>query len=82
MTNEQIYQSVLYNLSQIPQVYMYQIDKYLQHLQKEIKRKEANRKAIMAFAGAWNDMPDDDFNDFLNETQAARNSLFNRNFEL
>jgi len=79
MQNEQIYQSVLYNLSQIPQVYMYQIDKYLQHLQKEIKRKEANRKAIMALSGAWCDMPDEDFNDFMNEAIAARNSLFNRN---
>ncbi len=79
MQNEQIYQSVLYNLSQIPYAYMHQIKRYLMHLSKEVKRKEANQKAIMALAGAWCDMPDEDFNDFMNETKAARNSLFNRN---
>ena len=82
MKNETIYQSILSQLSLVPVDYLQQIDVYLRNLSKEIRRKEHNRSLVLSLAGAWNDMPETDFQDFLITSKKMGNEIFNRQIEL
>ena len=63
--NENIYQSILQELSQIPSTYLPVVDSMLKKIKKDIIKKEDNRNKIMAFAGVWEDMEERDFQDYL-----------------
>ncbi len=80
--SDEIYQSILSQLSVVPVDYLKQIDVYLRNLTKEIHRKEHNRAMILKFAGSWNDMSENDFNEFVQITKKESNELFNREIEL
>jgi len=82
MKTESIYQSILNQLSQIPTSYLYQVDSYLKKLSIETHRKEKNRLMILQLAGSWNDMPENEFQDFLLITKTVQNDMFNRNISL
>ncbi|MEZ4827622.1 MAG: hypothetical protein R3C61_15265 [Bacteroidia bacterium] len=77
-----LYKSVLKNLSLIPEAYLIEVNAYLENLRNRISHKEKNRLAILALAGSWSDMPESDFNDFLNEARESGNQLFGREVEL
>lgn len=77
-----LYRSVLKKLSNIPVEYLQQVDEFLASLKYRIKKKEENRKAIMAFAGSWSDWENDEFDDYLNHAKETGNSLFNREIDL
>lgn len=51
-------------------------------IEEQEKNKAKNRDLIMSMAGAWNDMTDQDFNDYLQETKNVGNDMFSRNIEL
>ena len=63
--NEQLYQSILQQLSRIPLGYLPKVNRLLEKITKDAKKKSSNRHKIMAFAGSWNDMEEDDFQDYL-----------------
>ncbi|MBA4408081.1 MAG: hypothetical protein C0397_01500 [Odoribacter sp.] len=46
------------------------------------KQKESLRKKILSFGGAFSDMSNEDYSDFLGQTQKARTNLFDRKIEL
>lgn len=82
MVQAELYQSVLHKLSLIPIDYLQQVDNYLTDIQEGIKNKEKNRNAILQLAGAWSDMSETDFEDYLNIAKDSGNELFNREVEL
>ena len=82
MTNIEIYKSVLRRLSQLSVDYLQLVDNYLSSLQTKLDKKEENRNAILALAGTWSDMNDEDFDDFLRVTKETGDELFNREVEL
>lgn len=82
MTHTEIYKSVLKRLSQLSVDYLQLVDNYLSSLQAKIDKKEENRHAIMALAGTWSDMSDEEFEDFLRITKETGDELFNREVEL
>ena len=51
-------------LNMIPFEYLGEVDKFLSSLNVEINSKEENRKKILAFAGSWTDMTQEDFDDY------------------
>lgn len=69
--NENIYQSILQELSQIPSTYLPVVDNMLKKIKKDIAKKENNRNKIMAFAGFWEDMDDGYFQDYLKAAKAT-----------
>jgi putative N-acetylmannosamine-6-phosphate epimerase len=79
---EKIYQSILSQLGHLPTDYLQQIDLYLQNLMKEIQEKEERKAKILALAGAWKDMPEKDFNDFLEHNKQLKNNIFNKDTNL
>lgn len=82
MTNIEIYKSVLRRLSQLSVEYLQLVDNYLSSLQTKLDKKEENRNAILALAGTWSDMSDQDFEDYLRVTKETGDELFNREVEL
>lgn len=71
-----IYKSILNQLSLIPTDYLQEIDNYLRQLTQSIAQKEQRRLAILQFAGAWSDMEEEEFEDFLNTTRNIRQEMF------
>ncbi len=67
MNREEIYKSVLSNLSKLPIEYLQEIDDFLSVLSK--RKKKDNVRKIMQLSGSWNDMEDEDFEDFLAYTK-------------
>lgn len=82
MTNIEIYRSVLRRLSQLSVDYLQLVDNYLSSLQAKLDKKEENRNAVLALAGSWSDMNDEDFEDYLRVTKETGDELFNREVEL
>lgn len=82
MVNIETYKSILQKLSALPTDYLELVDNYLAALSEKINKKEENRNAIMALAGSWSDMDDDEFEDFLRVTKETGDELFNREVDL
>lgn len=82
MTQIELYQSVLQKLSAIPVEYLLEVDKFLTTLQKETKQKDKKGIETLSFAGSWNDMSDEDFEEYKQVIKETRKNLFNREIEL
>lgn len=75
--NEQLYQSILQQLSRLPLGYLPKVNQLLKKITKDVERKSSNRAKIMAFAGSWNDMKEDDFQDYLKVTRGTNTETNN-----
>ena len=82
MVNIETYKSILKKLSALPADYLELVDHYLAALSEKVDKKEENRKAILALAGSWSDMGDEEFEDFLRVTKETGDKLFNREVDL
>ncbi|MCB0519742.1 MAG: hypothetical protein H6577_16625 [Lewinellaceae bacterium] len=82
MGQVELYQSVLEKLSHIPVEYLQQVDAYLSSLVEKAQKKKGKEKAVKSFAGAWSDMSEEDFQDYLKAAKETGNELFNRQVEL
>lgn len=79
---ENVYQSILIRLSTVPESYLQEVDAFLKKLAIEIHEREQNRLKILNLAGAWSDMPEQDFEDYMGEIRNTQTEMFNRNVEL
>lgn len=80
--SEKIYQSILNQLSLVPVDYLQQVETFLQKLTRDIQRKQRNRALILGLAGSWGDMPEDDFNQYLDAAKQTGSELFDREIDL
>ncbi len=74
-TQQNLYQSILQNLALVPMEYLRQVDDYLQTIIRQNIQKEANRKAILALAGSWNDMNEQEFEQFREDIKTNHKSI-------
>ena len=81
-TEGNLYQSVLHNLSLIPEEYLAQVNLFLTALKEKGKDKTHNREEILSLAGAWSDMSEADFEEYLQVAKESGKSLFEREVEL
>jgi len=80
--SEKIYQSILLRLSSIPIDYLDQVDYYLQKFSQNLEQKKQNKVEIMSLAGSWDDMSEQDFDEFLEVAKDTGSELFSREVEL
>jgi hypothetical protein len=78
IATENIYQSILHRLSEIPSDYLPQIDSYLKELTMMDKRN--NQVEIMKLAGSWSNMSEKDFQEYL--VEAKKTEIFSRKITL
>lgn len=82
MKTESLYQSILKKLSVMPVDYLQQVDEFLLQLGEEVQSKEENQQKILSLAGAWQDMPQEEFDAYLREAKKAGGEAFGRDVEL
>ena len=71
MSQVKLYQSVLRKLSDTPTEYLPQVDSFLSELHREVQNRNDNRQEILALAGSWKGMSDEDFQDYRRRTAAV-----------
>ena len=84
MTQTALYQSVLRKLGNTPVEFLPEIDRFLSQINRTNlgREKTENRKKILALAGSWSDMSDEDFQDYLQQAKQTGSELFNREADL
>ena len=85
MTQTALYQSVLKKLGNTPVEFLPKIDRFLSQINRTAnleREKTENRKKILALAGSWSDMSDEDFQDYLRQAKQTGSELFNREVDL
>ena len=85
MDQTTLYQSVLKKLGDTPAEYLPEIDRFLSQLNRTVylrKEKAENREKILALAGSWSDMSEEDFQDYLRHAKESGSELFNREVDL
>lgn len=74
--------AILKELKDVPVNRLEELYQFVHSLTPTTKQKESLRKKIIAFGGAFSDMSEKDYSDFLKQTKKTRTELFVRNFDL
>lgn len=74
MTQAQTYQTVLQQLSQLPASRLNEVRVFLDKISPK------KPKSFKSFAGIWNDMPDEGFDNLLQEMKKHRENI-NKEFD-
>jgi hypothetical protein len=74
--------SILKEMKDVPSNRLEDIYQFVRSLTRKNKPNESTRKKILSFGGAFKDMTEKDYADFLNQTRKTRTKLFDRNIEL
>jgi hypothetical protein len=74
--------AILKEMKDIPAERMEELYQYVHSLSSNTKQTEKVRKKILSFSGAFSDMSEEDYIDFLLQTKKVRTNLFDRNIEL
>lgn len=74
------YNAILKEIKDIPIDKLEELYSYIHSLSTKVKKTDTLRKKILSFGGAFSDMSEKDYNDYLKEIQDSRTTLFNRKF--
>ena len=72
------FKTILKEMKDIPAERLEELYQYVHSLNPKSKRTESLRKQILSFAGAFSDMDNKDYNDFLKQAKKTRSKLFDR----
>jgi EAL domain-containing protein (putative c-di-GMP-specific phosphodiesterase class I) len=82
MQQAELYQSVLRQLSLLPVEYLKLVEQFVSGLNQRTQDKKKNRQAILALAGSWSDLSEEDFEEILTISKQTGASLFSREIDL
>jgi EAL domain-containing protein (putative c-di-GMP-specific phosphodiesterase class I) len=82
MQQAELYQSVLRQLSLLPVEYLKLVEQFVSGLNQRTQDKKKNRQAILALAGSWSDLSEEDFEEILTISKQTGVSLFSREIDL
>jgi hypothetical protein len=74
--------TIIKEIKDVPVNRLEDLYQYVHSLTSSKKQTENLRKKILSFGGAFSDMSNEDYSDFLNQTQKSRTVLFDRKIEL
>lgn len=74
--------TILEELNDVPVNRLRELHTYINSLKVNTEKLEKTRKDILSFAGIFNDMSQNDYNDFVKETKKTRSELFDREINL
>lgn len=74
--------TILKELKNVPLDRLEDLYSIIHSLQTDIKKSNSINKKIIAFAGSFNDMSEDDYSEFTEHTKNTRISLFSRDTNL
>lgn len=74
--------TILQEIKDVPVNRLEELYQFVQSLTDKKKQTEATRKKILSFGGAFSDLSDKDYSEYLGNTQQTRESLFDRKIDL
>ncbi len=74
--------TILKELKNVPVNRLEELYQFVHSLTPRTKQTESLRKKIISFGGAFGDMSNKDYSDFLNQTKKTRAKLFDRTIDL
>ena len=74
--------SILKEMKDVPVSRLEELYQFVHSLTSKTKPTDTLRKKILSFGGAFSDMSNKDYANFLNQTKKARTKLFDRNIDL
>ena len=74
--------TILKEMKDIPVNRLEELYQLVHSMSSSTKPKENLRKKILSFGGAFSDMSNEDYEDFLNHTKQTRVKLFDRSIDL
>lgn len=74
--------TILRELKNVPVDKLEDLYTVIRSLQTSTKNSDQASKKILSFAGSFEDMTKEDYNDFLQQTKYTRDDLFDRKFNL
>lgn len=74
--------TILKELKNVPVDRLEDLYSIIHSLRANTKKSDRKSRKILSFAGAFDDMTENDFNDFINHTKQTRNNLFDRDINL
>ncbi|MCP4668878.1 MAG: hypothetical protein GY849_21280 [Deltaproteobacteria bacterium] len=75
MGPHQLREKVMKEISLIPLDKLNEVYDFIRLFRIGTERIKANKGEILSFAGCWEDMPDETFNDFLLEIRQRRRAI-------
>lgn len=74
--------TILKEIKDVPVGRLEELYQFVHSMTPRAKQSEKLRKKILSFGGAFGDMSNSDYSDFLDQTRNARSKLFDRNIEI
>ena len=74
--------TIIDEMKDVPENRLEDVFQFVHALNVKTKKKDAQRKKILSYAGAFSDMPEKDYAGFVRETKRVRASLFIRSLDL
>lgn len=74
--------TILKELKNVPVNRLEDVYYVIHSLRANTKKSDSTSKKILSFAGAFGDMTEKDYNEFLRQTKETRNDLFDRDINL
>ena len=74
--------AILKEIKNIPSERLEELYQFVHSLNPKKKSTSALKEKIMSYAGAFSDMSEKDYQEFLKETKRTRNELFDRDASL
>lgn len=78
MNHSAIQNKVMEEIKLIPEDKLIEIYNFIHYFRIGLQKSQKNKENIMNFAGCWEDMPEDDFNELLNNLKQRRRKAFSR----
>lgn len=74
--------TILKEMKDVPVSRLEELYQFVHALTPKPKQKESLRRKILSFGGAFSDMTNKDYADFLSQTKKTRAKIFDRNIDL
>ncbi len=76
------FNAILKELKDVPVNRLEELYQLVHSMTPKTKQTETLRKKILSYGGAFGDMSNKDYTDYLNQTKKTRTKLFDRNIDL
>jgi len=76
MGQNQLREKVIKEISLIPFDKLDEVYDFIRFFRIGAEKEKTNKEKILSFAGCWEDMPDEIYNDFLSEIKHRRKEAF------
>jgi hypothetical protein len=73
--------TIIKEMKDVPVNRLEELYQFIHAMTPKTKHSDTSRKRILAFGGAFSDMSNSDYADFLNQTKKTRTEILDRKFE-